>query len=94
MECHRCSHPVPLASGERVEFRQACGACDADLHVCLNCRHHDPGTYNECSEPKAERVFDRERANRCDEFEPRSASVDGSETLTSAKREWDTLFKK
>ena len=68
MGCFACSAGVELAAGERVGFRDTCSACDADLHVCLNCVHHDSGAYNQCREPNAEWVSDRERANRCDYF--------------------------
>lgn len=68
MGCFACGASFDLASGERVAFRDACGRCSADLHVCRNCAHYDPGAYNECREPQAERVADRERANRCDWF--------------------------
>jgi len=70
MHCFSCRREHPLGSGERVGFRDAC-ACGADLHVCRNCAHHDPSAHNECRESSAERVGDRERANRCDWFAPR-----------------------
>lgn len=70
MRCFSCGRQIALAAGERVGFRDACDACRADLHVCRNCRHHDPAAYNECREPNAERVGERERANRCDYFSP------------------------
>jgi len=74
MRCFSCGRQVALAAGERVGFRDACDGCRADLHVCRNCRHHDPSAYNECREPNAERVGERERANRCDYFAPGDAA--------------------
>jgi len=68
VRCHGCEREHALSAGERVGFRDACEACGADLHVCRNCRFHDPSAYNECREPNAERVADRDRANRCDYF--------------------------
>lgn len=47
----------------------SCQSCGADLKVCLNCRFHDLSSYNECLEPQAERVVEKERANYCDHFE-------------------------
>jgi hypothetical protein len=68
MRCSACNADLDLASGERIGFRDSCDRCSADLHTCKNCTHHDPSAYNECRESSAERVSDRERANRCDYF--------------------------
>ncbi len=73
MRCFACNAETPLAAGERIGFRDECARCGADLHACRNCAHHDPAAYNECREPNAERVSDRERANRCDYFAPADA---------------------
>ncbi len=82
-----------LAAGERVGFRDACESCRADLHVCRNCRHHDPAAYNECREPNAERVGDRDRANRCDYFSPGEGAT-GSSPADRSKAQIDALFRK
>lgn len=97
MECFACRAPIELASGERVGVRDACPRCGADLRVCRNCAHHDPAAYNECREPQAERVADRERANRCEWFAP--AGGGGATQGTGAAREdaraaLDALFRK
>jgi hypothetical protein len=95
MRCRACNSGVTIAAGDRVGFRDTCDRCDADLHVCLNCSHHDPSAYNECREGSAERVGDRERANRCDWFSPSDASG-GEVDLASARQRsaLDELFKK
>jgi hypothetical protein len=93
VRCFSCGRAVALAAGERVGFRDACEACRSDLHVCRNCRHHDPSVYNECREPNAERVGDRDRANRCDYFSPgERAAADAPGA--SAKAKLDALFRK
>jgi len=96
MRCAACGHEIPLASGERVGFRDECPACRADLHACRQCAHRDPGAYNECREPGTERVADRERANRCDWFAPRAdgAPPPRSEERAGAKSALDALFAK
>lgn len=93
MRCHQCGTAVSLESGERIEFRQTCLGCEADLHACLNCQHHDPLAHNECREPNAERVSDRARANRCEEFAPRTDSADSSATTDQAIADLEALFK-
>jgi hypothetical protein len=86
---------VPLASGERVGFRDTCAACGADLHACRQCRHHDPRAANECREPQAERVTDRERANRCEWFAPGAGGGGGPAGERERSRAaLDALFKK
>jgi hypothetical protein len=93
MRCFACGRAVALATGERVGFRDSCEGCGVDLHVCRNCRHHDPAAYNECREPNAERVGDRERANRCDYFDPGEGASAGSAAARS-RSELDALFRK
>ncbi|GAB0056660.1 hypothetical protein SIID45300_00968 [Candidatus Magnetaquicoccaceae bacterium FCR-1] len=50
-----------------------CPSCSKDARVCLNCRFHDPGSYNECRETVAERVVDKEKNNFCEDFMPKGA---------------------
>jgi hypothetical protein len=47
-----------------------CLGCHKPTHVCRNCRHFARGRPNDCLEPMAEPVLDKERANFCDLFEP------------------------
>lgn len=95
VHCFACDASLDLQSGQRVGFRDTCDRCGADLHVCRNCAHHDPAVYNECREPGAERVADRERANRCDWFSPgdRAGGAAAGER-DSARAALDSLFKK
>ena len=94
MRCFACNAEVELAAPERIGFRDECSACGVDLHVCRNCAHHDPSAYNECREPSAERVGERERANRCEYFVPgdRAGASGGADSKAMGKLEG--LFKK
>lgn len=95
MRCPSCDREVEIAAGARLGFRDACEGCGADLHCCRACAHYDPGAYNECREPRAERVLDKERANRCDEFAPGEGGAAGARGAAEAARtELDALFKK
>jgi hypothetical protein len=94
MRCFGCGRDTPLASGERIGFRDTCPACGRDLHVCRNCAHHDPSAYNECREPNAERVGERERSNRCDYFLPgQGAGARPGAESQRARASLDALFK-
>jgi hypothetical protein len=95
MRCFACNDQIGIAAGERVGFRDSCDRCPADLHVCRNCAHHDPSAYNECRESNAERVGDRERANRCDYFVPgEGGGGEVAAAAETAKSALDSLFKK
>jgi hypothetical protein len=95
VRCFACDAEVPLAAAERVGFRDACRRCGADLHVCRNCAHHDPAAYNECREPNAERVAERDRANRCDYFSPGGGGGGAvARAQEKARGQLDSLFKK
>jgi hypothetical protein len=95
VQCFACGSGVDLATGERIGFRDTCVTCASDLHACRNCTHHDRSVYNECREPGAERVGNRERANRCEWFRP----IEGGEASAGEERDeahaaFDDLFKK
>ncbi len=95
MRCFDCGASIELASGARVAFRDSCETCGADLHVCCNCAHHDLASYNECRESSAERVSDRDRANRCEYFRPgQGATGEATHPTPDAKAALDSLFKK
>ncbi len=93
VRCYKCSTELKLAPSERLAFFAHCAKCNEDLHICLNCQFHDPSAYNECREPSADRVSDRERANRCEYFK---AKGDGN--LNAQKQDLkamaEALFKK
>ncbi len=94
MLCQACQTEIPLAGGESVAFRDACDRCRADLHICLNCAHYDITIYNECRESSAERILDKDRANRCEYFRPtdqaQASDAGGDDTMADLER----LFKK
>jgi len=93
MRCWNCAREIDTR--ERVEFRASCPSCDRALHACRNCRHYDPGYYNECRETAAERVVDKERANFCEFFAPGAGSArPASPSPSSARAQLDALFKK
>ena len=52
-----------------VGRRATCPECDGDLHACLNCRHYDATAGNECREPHAEKIVEKDRLNSCELFQ-------------------------
>jgi hypothetical protein len=92
--CHNCSKELTIE--RKVGRRDACPFCGGDLHVCLNCRFYDPGSYNDCREPQAERVVNKDRSNFCDYFEfgDRGSGKKRKDGELNPKKKLEGLFKK
>ncbi len=95
MQVVHCLHcKKTTSSGSKIGFREECGSCRSDLHVCKNCEFYDPKVYNECRETSADVVRDKERSNFCDFFNAQqsgSAAVDKAALVKAAA---EALFKK
>jgi hypothetical protein len=89
-KCHKCGKPVDV---EKAGRRDECEACLSDLHVCLNCTFYDESRANQCFEPQAERVKEKDRSNYCDffQFREEGKTLSGKE---DAQKLWKELFKK
>jgi hypothetical protein len=70
--CFSCRKELDITG--RPGRGETCPFCGSDVKVCLNCAFYDESAYNECREPQADRVLDKDRANFCDYFEFREAS--------------------
>jgi hypothetical protein len=90
--CHQCKKEISLTG--QVGRREECPHCRADLHACLNCRHYDPKSYNECHEPQAERVLEKARANYCDFFSPGQGVAGLDQQQEKMRAAAEALFKK
>ena len=96
VQCWKCGETVQLSAGSRVGSRDTCPRCASDLHSCRNCDFYDPSKNNQCSEPQAEWVRDKEAANYCDYYRPNPALTRGSRATSpaeGAKKKFDSLFK-
>ena len=51
--------------------REECPKCLASLRVCRGCDFYDTAASNDCREPMADQVVEKEAANLCDYFRPR-----------------------
>ena len=90
-QCWRCGaglndEPLPLARAAQ------CRACRADLHVCKLCQFYATQVANECREPIAERVVNKERANFCGYFTPRADAHRPAPEATTARAALESLF--
>jgi hypothetical protein len=93
VRCARCGATLPPPPHSR---RDACASCGADLHACFQCDFYAPGAYNDCREPQADRVTDKERANFCDFFRPAGGTprAGSPDTGSEVRARLDALFKK
>ena len=90
--CWSCNHELDMTV--KVQRRDSCPACDADLHCCKNCRFWDPGYHNECRENTAHFIRDREKANFCMSFEFKSTTDADAAEANDARSRLEALFGK
>jgi hypothetical protein len=89
-----CWHCGQTLQGADYGRENHCPRCGKAAHACRNCHHYAPTKANQCDEPIAERVVDKERANFCELFEP--AENPGEAKATSAEellKAAEDLFK-
>jgi len=90
--CFFCGNNLNLSP--EVGRREECPKCHSDVHVCKNCHFYDRNSYNECREPQAEPVKEKDRSNFCDYFQlsGKSGSTSGS-SKEDLKAKAEALFK-
>lgn len=94
--CTRCGALATVAAAMAFEAR--CTGCGGDLHSCSNCTSFDPGAHFQCRREIPERISPKDRANRCELFEPRTRQEFGQEKPKepgpgNARSAFDALFK-
>jgi len=92
--CARCGEPSPVGLAAAAESR--CPKCGSDLHTCSNCTAFDPGARFECRREIPARVAPKDRANRCELFDPRLRQEFAQEKPREGndpRAAFDALFK-
>jgi ribosome-binding protein aMBF1 (putative translation factor) len=92
INCFSCGQTISVTG--LVGRRDECLNCGADLHVCKNCAHFDATAYNECREPSAETVREKEKSNFCGWFVPGATSLNPSDAKNTAVAAAEALFRK
>jgi hypothetical protein len=92
--CAFCQKPLNFE--KKPSRREECPHCGRDVCCCLNCRFYDQGAHNQCREPQAEWVSNKEKANFCDFFvladrESKAAALNEKDR---AMTRLEQLFKK
>jgi hypothetical protein len=93
LTCYKCGTPLSETLKVMVGRRDTCPKCMTDLRCCKMCVFYDTKAYNDCREPQADRVQDKEKANFCDYFKIGSGTnpdKDRQDALAKAA----ALFKK
>lgn len=92
--CGKCGHRLDVAYAQ-VGRRDLCPACGADLHACIQCRHHDETVAKECKEPFAEVPDNKEDGNFCDFFQlGEGTDRRGADTRAEALAAAEALFRR
>jgi hypothetical protein len=85
-KCHKTTEDLPL----KIPFKAECEHCGVWLHVCVNCKFHNPSMHNQCSLPNTEMVSDRTNRNFCDEFQIKKET---EPKALGSKGMFENLFK-
>ena len=75
LACFRCGASLAALSLP-IDRRDECPDCSIHLHVCKMCVYFDPGVAKQCREDDAEEVFDKEKVNFCEWYEPAADAFD------------------
>ena len=91
--CWKCGaalsdQPLPLSR------LAVCSKCRSYLHACRLCVSYDPHLTRRCREQDAEEVSDKERANFCAYFKPKSGAhrPGGEARIQAARTKLGDLF--
>ncbi|MBT3583853.1 MAG: hypothetical protein HN509_03020 [Halobacteriovoraceae bacterium] len=94
LECFSCKKELALDPAARIPKNEECSYCYADMHCCKMCQFYDQNSYNECREPVAERIVEKEKSNFCDFFVLKGVDNDTSSLKDGLADAADALFKK
>lgn len=93
--CYKCGKPLSDTYKVMVSRSDSCPHCMTDIRCCKMCQFYDPKAYNECREPQADRITEKEKANFCDyyKFGPGGLN-DAEKARQDALAKAAALFKK
>ena len=96
--CYSCGR---LLNADDYPRGSLCPGCRSETRCCRNCEFFAPSQNNQCREPQAERVVDKEKSNFCEFFRPRPGVPEPAPGRRvspaagdSAKAAFEALFKK
>ena len=71
---------------------EECSHCRAQLHVCRMCVYFDIRAPQQCREPVADNVSDKQRANFCGYFQINPQAFAGPSDRAADSQKLDALF--
>ncbi len=93
-KCYKCNDILILEVGKDISRYENCTKCNASIRCCKMCQFYDTSSYNDCREPTADRIVEKEKANFCDFFKLGDGTNNDNEKKASALSAADALFKK
>lgn len=90
--CYKCSVELELSTNESIGRAEECPKCFSSIRSCKMCHFYDTTAYNECREPTADRIVEKEKSNFCDHYRLGSRNIDKNETNNLLSKA-NSLFK-
>ncbi|MCK9169834.1 MAG: hypothetical protein M0P01_05415 [Treponema sp.] len=87
--CWKCGRSIDTT--ETIYRDSVCPECGADLRCCRNCKYYAPGAHYDCRETVQELVLDKEEANFCDNFSPKTGFLSENREVDEAKKARDAF---
>lgn len=94
IQCFKCQYLLDYMTEQKIQRSDECPKCYSPIRCCKMCKYYDPKSYNECSEPAADRVVEKEKVNFCDFFVLASNAKSSSTTKEDLWAQANALFKK
>ena len=93
--CSQCGTSLQ----EQIDLTSKCPKCSFELHSCKQCTHFDTSSRFDCTELITERIFPKDKANKCALYEVRVSVEKETSTPVAAKpmdarQAFENLFKK
>ena len=68
IECFKCNSQLELEASQKIGRSEQCSSCYASIRCCSMCSFFSLSSYNDCREPTADRIVDKEKPNFCDHY--------------------------
>lgn len=93
IKCYNCAVGLNIDIRHSIARSEECHKCYSNIRCCRMCVHYDTTAYNECREPTADRILEKEKSNFCDHYKIGTGDTykDLKSDLKSAAED---LFKK
>lgn len=92
-KCYKCATELHLSDTSNIARSEECPKCYVSIRSCMMCEFYDTNAYNECREPMAERILNKEKSNFCDHYKLGSG-IDKEAVKNDALAAANALFKK